>query len=237
MPTDEILKYIGLFGAFLYLASYFLLQAGYIGGNSKIYTVMNLFAASFVLVSLSTAFNVASVVIQVSWILISIFGLARMYLLYRRIRFTDEEIEFVEEQLQRLPLHLARKVLDIGIWIDGARGAELTRQGERNNSLMYLKHGSAEVCQNNTRIATCSPGSFIGEMTVLSDAPATATVRLTSSARLLCLDAEALRTLSQNEAAIATVIQNSFSRDMRLKLEATSRHVGTMNPVDTGDCA
>lgn len=87
MPIDEVLKYIGLLGAFLYLASYFLLQAGYIGGNSKAYTYLNLSAASLVLVSLTTAFNAASVVIQVSWILISIFGMSRMYLLYRRIRF------------------------------------------------------------------------------------------------------------------------------------------------------
>ncbi|WP_420587974.1 CBU_0592 family membrane protein [Marivita sp.] len=48
MPIDEILKYVGLLGAFLYLASYFLLQAGYIGGNSKVYTLMNLVAASLV---------------------------------------------------------------------------------------------------------------------------------------------------------------------------------------------
>ena len=94
MPIDDLLKYIGLLGAFLYLASYFLLQAGYIGGNSKAYTFLNLAAASLVLVSLTTAFNAASVVIQVSWILISIFGMSRMYLLYRRIRFTDRAIAF-----------------------------------------------------------------------------------------------------------------------------------------------
>lgn len=236
MPIDEILKYVGLLGAFLYLASYFLLQAGYIGGNSKVYTLMNLVAASLVLVSLSTAFNAASVVIQVSWILISVFGIVRMYFLYRRIQFTDEEMEFINEQLPKLPFHLARKLLDIGVWVEADRGFELTRQGERNNSLIYLKSGRAEVLQNNIHIATCGPGSFIGEMTVLSDAPATATVRLVSTARLLCLEAEALRALSQSEAAIASVIQNSFSRDMRLKLEATSRHVGTMNQVDMGDC-
>jgi CRP-like cAMP-binding protein len=235
MPIDEVLKYIGLLGAFLYLASYFLLQAGYIGGNSKAYTYLNLSAASLVLVSLTTAFNAASVVIQVSWILISIFGMSRMYLLYRRIRFTDEEMEFVTEQLSELPLHLARKVLDIGLWIDGDRGAELTRQGEKNYNLIYLKEGRAEVLLNNTQIAICAPGSFIGEMTVMSGGPATATVRLISTARLLCIDAEALRALSQNEAGIASVIQNSFSRDMRLKLEATSRHVRTLNMVELGD--
>ena len=235
MPIDDVLKYIGLFGACLYLASYFLLQAGYIGGNSKAYTFMNLAAASLVLVSLYSAFNAASVVIQVSWILISIFGISRMYLLYRRIRFTDEDMEFVNEQLSDLPLHLARKVLDIGFWIDGDQGAELTRQGEKNTNLIYLKQGRAEVLLNNSQIAVCGPGSFIGEMTVLSDGTATATVRLISKARLLCIDANALRTLSHNEAAIASVIQNSFSRDMRLKLEATSRHVRTLNMAELGD--
>jgi len=226
MTLHEGLNYLGLCGALVYLVSYFLLQAGYIGGNSKPYISLNVVAATLVLLSLYASFNAASAIIQTSWILISLFGALRMYLMHRRIRFTEEEQDFVDRQLSELPRHLARKFLDIGIWIDGPRGAELTRQGVANGRLIYLKDGLAEVIVNAKQVATCRPGSFVGEMTVLSNEPATATVRLTTNARLFSIDCEAMRALARNEASVASVIQTSFSHDMRLKLQATSQHVG-----------
>jgi len=81
----EILKmadwhqYVGLAGTALYIGSYFLLQAGKIRGESIAYAVSNLLAAALVLFSLSYKFNLASTLIQVSWIMISLVGLYRIY--------------------------------------------------------------------------------------------------------------------------------------------------------------
>jgi len=69
---------VGLSGTALYIGSYFLLQAGKIRGDSVTYSVLNLLAASLVLFSLSYKFNLASTLIQISWILISLVGLARI---------------------------------------------------------------------------------------------------------------------------------------------------------------
>ena len=222
--TYDILNSIGVFGAVLYLVSYFLLQTGFIGGNSNTYTLMNLAAASCVAISLTVAFNAASMIVQVSWIVISIYGLARMYVLTRGIRFSPDEKAFVDDKLPGLPRHLARRILSDGVWIDGEAGAELTVQGTPNKNLVYLHSGTADVILNGQRVATCQPGSFIGELTVLKDEPATATVTLNSDARYLCLDAEALRKLCAREASVAQVLENSFSRDIKAKLEAANAH-------------
>ena len=69
---------IGLTGTALYIGSYFLLQAGKIRGDDIVYSLFNLLAASLVLFSLSYKFNLASTLIQVSWILISLVGIARI---------------------------------------------------------------------------------------------------------------------------------------------------------------
>ena len=69
---------IGVIGFVLYMLSYFQLQIGRIEGSGSIYTLMNLSAASFVLISLIHNFNLASMLIQVSWILISFIGLIRI---------------------------------------------------------------------------------------------------------------------------------------------------------------
>ncbi len=78
--STEIYQAIGVAGFVLYMLSYFLLQIGKIQGSGNVYILMNLMAASFVLVSLVHNFNLASALIQISWILISIIGLIRFNL-------------------------------------------------------------------------------------------------------------------------------------------------------------
>ena len=79
--SSEVYQAIGVAGFVLYMLSYFLLQIGKIEGCGNIYILMNLSAASFVLVSLVHNFNLASALIQISWILISIIGLIRFNLI------------------------------------------------------------------------------------------------------------------------------------------------------------
>ena len=66
---------IGIAGFLAYMASFALLQAGMIDGNGRAYCLLNIAAAAMVLVSLSEAFNLASALIQISWIAIGGFGL------------------------------------------------------------------------------------------------------------------------------------------------------------------
>ncbi len=75
----ETHNYIGLVGVALYVCAYFLLQLGRIDGNGNIYCLANLAAASLVLWSLSVDFNLSSVLIQITWVVLSIVGLGRRW--------------------------------------------------------------------------------------------------------------------------------------------------------------
>jgi len=67
----------GLVGFAAYLGGFSALQFGVLDGNGKPYAWINVLAASFVLISLYDAFNLASVLIQVSWIIIGYIGIVR----------------------------------------------------------------------------------------------------------------------------------------------------------------
>ena len=69
-------RLLGVAGFFAYLGSFAALQFNLLDGNSTIYSVMNVIAASLVLMSLFDQFNLASALIQSSWILIGLSGLA-----------------------------------------------------------------------------------------------------------------------------------------------------------------
>ena len=74
-----VYQIIGVMGFVVYMLAYFLLQIGKIESANSMYTLMNLAAASLVSISLIHEFNLASMLIQVSWILISIIGLTRIH--------------------------------------------------------------------------------------------------------------------------------------------------------------
>ncbi len=69
-------QFIGLVGFFTYLGSFFSLQMGWLDGNGNRYALLNIAAAACVLFSLLETFNLASALIQISWIAIGLGGLA-----------------------------------------------------------------------------------------------------------------------------------------------------------------
>lgn len=67
-----VFEAIGVAGFALYVLNYSLLTLHRITSHSKTYFVINMIAASFVLIGLTNSFNLASALIQGFWIVISI---------------------------------------------------------------------------------------------------------------------------------------------------------------------
>ena len=79
-PTLDIhliLQLIGIAGFMSYMAGFAALQSGFMNGNGPAYALTNVVGASLVLISLASTFNLASLLIQLSWIVIGCYGLAR----------------------------------------------------------------------------------------------------------------------------------------------------------------
>ncbi|MDE1961386.1 MAG: hypothetical protein KGH80_07290 [Xanthomonadaceae bacterium] len=68
---------VGLLGVVLILFAYFLLQAGRLRGNALPYQLLNAIGAILVLVSLLYAFNLSAFLMELAWLLVSIYGMAR----------------------------------------------------------------------------------------------------------------------------------------------------------------
>ena len=83
--TSDDTQIVGVIGFIFYMSSYFLLLTGKIDGTHNCYILMNFTAASLVLISLIHNFNLASALIQICWITISIVGLIRHNLLQKNI--------------------------------------------------------------------------------------------------------------------------------------------------------
>jgi hypothetical protein len=82
---------LGALGLILYVGSYLALQLGLIRGDGWAFPALNLAAALSLILSLAEAFNLFAMVVQIVWVVISTIGLIRLYLIYRYLRFTDDE--------------------------------------------------------------------------------------------------------------------------------------------------
>jgi len=69
--------WIGFAGTLMVLGAFFLLQAGRMAGTSIVYQLLNLLGAGGVLVSLLGAFNPSVFALELTWVLISAYGIAR----------------------------------------------------------------------------------------------------------------------------------------------------------------
>jgi len=66
---------IGTIGVFLIIIAYAAVQSRRLDSTTLVYSILNLIGASMILVSLRYNFNLASVIIEFFWILISLWGI------------------------------------------------------------------------------------------------------------------------------------------------------------------
>lgn len=209
---------VGLLGVLIYIGSYFVLQLGWIRGQGYAYPAMNIAAASCVLYSLTTNFNLASATIQVTFIAISIVGMTRFYLSRAGLRLNAEERAFIDAKFTGLEPHLVRKLLAAGRWRDLAAGEVLTTEGESCDALIYLARGQADVMVDGRALYRCPERSLLGEITVLTDTPATATCLMADEGRACFVDAPTLRRLVARDGELRAALEAGFSRDVRSKM-------------------
>lgn len=222
---SQVFQILGLIGAGCYITAYGGLQLRLWHGTSLRYILINLTAASLVLVSLTANFNLASAIIQITWVCISLFGIVRTTYLKSKTRFSPEEAALLTAKLDVMPKLTARKFLDAGLWMDAPEGTVIATEGQPIGALFYLAEGTAHVTESGIHIGTCTQPSFIGEMTCLNGGPASATVVTTSPSRLFRIGSAALLKLCEKDADFQVTLKNALGEDTRLKLIAANQRI------------
>lgn len=83
--TYTFYDFVGNLGVFLGLVAYFLLQADRVRAHSPLFLVMNIASSGLILYSLAYDFNLSSILGELFWIAISVYGCLRA----GRIYFSD----------------------------------------------------------------------------------------------------------------------------------------------------
>ncbi|MEM1072875.1 MAG: cyclic nucleotide-binding domain-containing protein [Pseudomonadota bacterium] len=151
-------------------------------------------------------------------VIVNLIQLAREWLRQRRAVFSDEEARFVATRFSGLSKADARQLLNLGVWVDGATGTNLTTEGEPVDHVAYISEGSVDVYHSDARVGTCRPGNFIGEMSVLGHTAASATAVVAEKARYWLIPSEKLLELQEHSPTLASAFQAGIAQDLSTKV-------------------
>ena len=76
-----------------------------------------------------------------------------------------------------------QRIASIADQLDVREGKVLIREGERGREFFVIVEGEVEVRRKGKKVKTLGPGSFVGEIALLSKIPRVATVTAIDAAR------------------------------------------------------
>jgi CRP-like cAMP-binding protein len=113
------------------------------------------------------------------------------------------------------------RLLKSGRWRECAGGEVLTWEGRPVPELYVMTDGLAKVEVNGGIVALVRAGSFVGEMSFLTGAPACATVTSVGSCKVFSISKERLSQLLAVDEGLRTAIHRIIGRDLVYKLQCS----------------
>lgn len=104
-----------------------------------------------------------------------------------------------------------KKIASITDEIDIREGKNLTKEGAPGHEFFVIVEGTAEVRRKGRKVRTLGPGDFLGEISLVSRKPRTATVTATSPIRALVITEQSFRRLLEDQPTIGVKVLRSLA--------------------------
>lgn len=147
-------------------------------------------------------------------------GIQLALLLYRSRRrpMRDEEARLLQQVLEVEEPAQQRRLLDLLEWQDVGEGAVLMRQGDRRPPLIYIARGAAAIRHDGAIVGVCGEGDFLGDMSMVSGEPASATVEVTNPMRIARFEHAGLAQLLNGIPELSKAFDAALSRGLASKV-------------------
>lgn len=133
----------------------------------------------------------------------------------------------IDEQLARVPLFSAlskaelERVSRLATPVTVPAGRVLLHEGEHGREFLVVVEGTVEVRRGDTLIATCGPGEFFGEISLLLDRPRTASVIAKTDATVEVIERRSFTALlSDTPALYQPLLKAAVARLAELEADA-----------------
>jgi CRP-like cAMP-binding protein len=104
-----------------------------------------------------------------------------------------------------------QKIAGIADELDLPEGKVLIREGDRGREFFVIVNGEVEVRRKGRKLTTLGPGDFIGEISLLSKVPRTATVTALTPIDVLVVTDRAFLNLLEQSPSIAVKVARTLA--------------------------
>jgi CRP/FNR family cyclic AMP-dependent transcriptional regulator len=126
-------------------------------------------------------------------------------------------------------IHLFRNLPEVKVY---PSGEYIFKKGEAAHVMYMVIEGDIELVVGRVVVETAHPGSFIGEMALIDDAPRSASARAKGECRVFPIDEARFHTLVQETPTFALDVMKALALRLRRTNEKiTSRHAAPRRRV------
>ena len=115
------------------------------------------------------------------------------------------------------------KVTKIADWIHFKSGELITQQGRPVTDLNLIYNGTIDVAVEGKKVAELKDGQFVGEMSFLTEQPATATCMVKHDSEILVWKQEQFKELLKRNPSLYFTVQSLLSTQVSSNLVSTSK--------------
>ena len=165
--------------------------------------------------------------ISVFWngvfIITNLYHIAIIIYEKRPVKMTDKEKELYETMFRGLSPVEFLKIIKVAEWKEFKSPLPIIQQGKLVNDLILIYNGAVDVLVNDKKVAELKDGQFVGEMSFLTEKPATATCKVAHTTECLVWKQKEFKDLLKRNPSLYFTIQGLLSEQVSNNLVSSSQ--------------
>ena len=160
---------------------------------------------------------------NIIFILLNLYHVAVIIYEKRPVDMTDKEKELYETMFKGLTPVEFLKITKVAEWKKFNTPLPIITQGKPVKDLILIYNGTVDVIVNDKKVAELKDGQFVGEMSFLTEKPATATCRVEHNAECLVWPQKDFKDLLKRNPSLYFTIQSLLSEQVSNNLVSSSQ--------------
>ena len=160
---------------------------------------------------------------NIIFVLVNIYHIAVIIYEKRPVKMSSKEKELYETMFRGLSPVEFLKITKIAQWKKFKSPLPIIQQGKPVNDLILIYNGMVDILVNDNKVAELKDGQFVGEMSFLTEKPATATCKVTHSTECLVWPQKDFKDLLKRNPSLYFTIQSLLSEQVSNNLVSSSQ--------------
>ena len=160
---------------------------------------------------------------NIIFVLVNIYHIAVIIYEKRPVKMSPKEKELYETMFRGLSPVEFLKITKIAQWKKYKTPLPIITQGKPVKDLILIYNGLVDILVNDNKVAELKDGQFVGEMSFLTEKPATATCKVAHTTECLVWPQKDFKDLLKRNPSLYFTIQSLLSEQVSNNLVSSSQ--------------